>query len=174
MCTGLEIAGAVVIGSAIVGTVAKVKGDIDSGNANADQQRRQAEIDEQNAKIADNLAVKETQDAEFEAGKIGDSAARLIGKQRVAAASDNVDVTTGSAAEAQTGTAEIAGEQRLLARLQGAWSAYGYRTQGAQYQATAAAHRAAAASYESAVPWAVTADVAQGASSALNWWAKGR
>jgi hypothetical protein len=175
MCTGLEIPAAIAIGSAVVGGITKAIGDKASGDASADQARRQAAIDDANQKLADDFALKSTRDAEVTAGQIGDAGARLVAKQRVAAVSQGVDPTTGSAAQAEIGTAEITAEQKSSARLQGAWDAYGYKSQGAQFGRMAAAHRASAADFERAGTISAISDLVGGAasasSSALHWWA---
>lgn len=162
---------AILAGAAIVGTIAKVKSDIDSSNAHADAARAQAAIDDENERLANEQALQSERNAEFEAGKIREAGSRLGSKQRLAAVSQNVDPSSGSAAEAQIGSAEVTQEQVDVAKLHGAWEAYGYRSQGMQFGMNAAAHRRAADNYDSALPFTIVGDVATGVGNAgARWW----
>jgi hypothetical protein len=95
--------------------------------------RAQAAIDDENKRLAEEQALQSERNAEFEAGKIREAGSRLQLRQRLAAVSQNVDPSSGSAAEAQIGSAEVTQEQVDVARLHGAWEAYGYRSQGLQF-----------------------------------------
>lgn len=171
MCTGLEIAAGVML---VGGTASKIAGDISAGNAAADQARRQAAIDEENAKLGDTMALESVRRGEVEVGKIREAGARIVAKQRVAAVSQNIDPTSGTAADLQEGAAEVTQEQVKLARLSAAWEAYGFKTQGIQFQQVAAARRAAAGSYETAGYVGAFGDALSGgaslATAGVKWW----
>jgi hypothetical protein len=170
MCISAADIGIIAANPFAAPSVLKAKSKIDSANAEADSQRTQAAIDEENKKLAEEQALQSERNAEFESGKIREAGSRLQSRQRLAAVSQNVDPSSGSAAEAQIGSAEVTQEQVDVARLRGAWEAYGYRSQGLQFGMVAAARRRAADNIETAGYISAGSSLVDSANEAAKWW----
>lgn len=151
---------------------------IDAGKATHDAADRQAAIDDQNAKLANEQADIALADAQRKVGQIGEQGSRIQAQQKLAAASGNVDVTSGSAAEDQVDTSFVTSHMQNLAMLEGARTAYGYRSQSLNFRAQGAAKRAAGADAQTASYWAAAGSAVAGAAGVytagkkLNWWGK--
>ena len=166
MCTGAEI----LVGSVVAGSIIKGVGSVMGGNAKANAQRNQAAIDEQDAKLAGYAADDAIRRSLVEEGKIREHGARVIGKQKLAISSGNIDPTSGSAALVQEGAAGATEEEAQQARLDGMREAYGYRTQGLRFQMIASARRSAAGDYEAAGWLGAAGSAVEIAGETRNWW----
>lgn len=139
-----------IIAAAAVQTGVSIYGSIKGGNAQSDAAERQAKIDEQNQKLANEQADMALHDATARAGRIATEGSLAQGRAKLAAASGNVDVASGSVAEAQSQIAVLSEYQQSVARLEGSRMAYGYRSQGLQFGAAAAARRATGSDFATA------------------------
>lgn len=126
----------------IAGLVTSIYGQVKSGNAASRAGRAAAERDEFNASVADlqakdALAVGREEESSFRTQVRG-----LIGTERVAFASQNVDVRSGSAADVQADTAYLGELDAQRIRANAARQAWGLQVQAADYRHAAAVSRA--------------------------------
>lgn len=104
----------------------------------------QAAIADTNARIAELGAHQELIRGQHEVARVTLAAGQLKGRQRVALAANGVDLGVGSAAEIQASTDLMKEIDKNTAHANAVRSAWGYRTQGMNYQAEATVKRGAA------------------------------
>lgn len=104
----------------------------------------QAALADTNARIAELGAQQELFRGQQEVARLTMAAGQLKGRQRVALAANGVDLGVGSAAELQASSDLMKEIDKNTAHANAVRSAWGYRTQGINYQAEATAKRGAA------------------------------
>jgi hypothetical protein len=154
--------------AAIGGMATGIAGSIQSANAQRAQARYQADVARVNQTIAGYQA-----DSALEAGAKKEQqqrlqAASLKGTQRAVMAARGLDLGEGSPLDILTGT-DILGEQDALTiRTNAAREAWGYRTQGASYGATAGMYDATANNTTAA--YGVASSLLSGAGQVADAW----
>jgi hypothetical protein len=98
------------------------------------QARGQADIASINAKISELGAENALQQGQRQVGEITQQAGQLKSTQRASMAANGVDLGTGSAAEVQASTDIMKTIDANTAHANAVMSAWGYRTQGVNYQ----------------------------------------
>ncbi len=104
----------------------------------------QAALADTNARIAELGAQQELFRGQQEVGRLTMAAGQLKGRQRVAMAANGIDLGEGNAAEIQASTDLMKEIDKNTAHANAVRSAWGYRTQGMNYQAEATVKRGAA------------------------------
>lgn len=158
MCTGLEVP----LIATGVATVGKIAMDAIAGDATSRMQEAQAQIALDNQRQAEEQEMLTRRRTEVKVAKVKEAGQKLIGQQEVALASNNLDVSTGSAGDILEGTAGVVGEEVATVRYNGIAEAYGYHVAGTQFSAQAAAHAQAAEDAELAKWLAMAGDVLTG------------
>ena len=110
------------IGLMAVGTGAGMYASYQAGKANQ-------KINNYNAAVADMQATDALARGETTASEAGTKTRELIGAQKAAYAAQGIDVTTGSAAEVQDQTQQIAQRDIQTIRLNALREAWGYKSQ---------------------------------------------
>lgn len=104
----------------------------------------QAALADTNARIAELGAQQELFRGQQEVARLTMAAGQLKGRQRVAMAANGIDLGEGNAAEIQASTDLMKEIDKNTAHANAVRSAWGYRTQGMNYQAEATVKRGAA------------------------------
>lgn len=104
--------------------------------------RYQAGIADFNARLSEQRAQIAQQQGREQVYSLQRQAAGLKGEQRRAMAANGIDLTTGTAAEIQTQTDFMSQMDQEQAEVNAVREAWGFRTQGANYQAEARTSRA--------------------------------
>ena len=105
----------------------------------------QAALADTNARIAELGAQQELFRGQQEVARLTLAAGQLKGRQRVAMAANGIDLGEGNAAEIQASTDLMKEIDKNTAHTNAVRSAWGYRTQGMNYQAEATVKRGTAA-----------------------------
>lgn len=122
-----------------------------------------------NARFAEMQASDAINRGDDEASRIHQQAAQLIGTQRVAAASQNISVDSGSAKQIQEDTVALSNEDAIRAKNNAWREAWGYKVDAVNSRATGAMAKAAANAQAASTMLTAGASVAQqGASYAGN------
>lgn len=134
------------LGMQTAGAVSGAIGGFYSAKMTKQQLGFQASMADINARIAELGARQELFNGQYEVGKLTMAAGQLKSRQRTAMGVNNVVMGEGSAAEIAA-SAEIMKEMdKNTIESNAVRSAWGYRTQGVNYQAEAAAKRGTASS----------------------------
>jgi hypothetical protein len=130
----------------LVGAGVSALGSYQQAQAAKSAAKYDAAVAASNAKVAEFKAQDAQDRAQLEAENLGRQQAALRGKQRASIAANGIDLSSGTATSL-TDAADFYGlqDQRTVAEG-GVREAWGYRTQGAGYQAEAQMHRAKASS----------------------------
>ena len=123
---------------------------ISAAQSQQDAYRYQAGISEINARLAEVSAEQELEKGRTEQRRLQLQAENLKGSQRAAMAANGIVLNEGTAKNIIESTDYMAEEDMATIRANAARAAFGYRTQGMNYQAQAGAQRAAA---DGISPW---------------------
>ena len=138
IATGLAVAANTVLAaSAISGVAGGVMGGINSyqqGKAQQAQYNYQAQVNQQNAKIAQENAAMERQQGIEEARLQRIKASQVIGSQKTAMAANGVDITQGTALDVIEDTAAMGELDALQTRYNYERKAQAYEVQAGNYQ----------------------------------------
>lgn len=118
-----------------------IVGSVISAHGQKAEAEYQAKLAEQNAGLASMAAMDATQRGSVEANKARTAGSTILGRQRVGLAASDVDIQSGSALNLQTSTSASAELDAQTVRNNAAREAWGYKVQGAQLMAQAAATR---------------------------------
>jgi hypothetical protein len=132
---------AFLIGSAIASTAVEVGGHIAAGKANkraGDAAQAAAEdqagISDYNAQVAEQQATDAVAQGTTEEDRFRTQVRGMIGSQRTGFASNNVDVSSGSAVDVQADAAKLGELDALQIRTNAARAAWGYKVQAEDYR----------------------------------------
>lgn len=128
MCLpALPLIGAIV---GVAGTAMQVIGGINAANSTQASMNYQAQVNRNNAVIAENNA-KAVQDAgQTEEQAQRQKTAQLVGRARATMAANGIDTTSGTSLDILGDTAKLGELDALTIRSNTARKAYGYRVQG--------------------------------------------
>jgi hypothetical protein len=130
---------------ALIGAAASVAGVVQSTNAQASQARYQADVARANQKITKWQAEDALTRGVKQENRQRLQMAALKGTQRTVLASHGLDLGEGSPLDILTGTDLIGEQDAATVRANAARDAWGYRTQGMNYQAQAGLYDTTAA-----------------------------
>jgi hypothetical protein len=145
---------------AIAAAAVTATGHVLNGIGQSQQYRYQAQIDDQNNKLASDQARDSIDNTNLEAQRRYRQLADTQGKQQAAMAANGVDLNFGSPADVQRDTAMIGGEDIGQIYKAGYQRTRGYDIDGWNYRSQAAANRAKASG-------ALTQGILNGLGSAL-------
>jgi hypothetical protein len=136
MCDASVIMGAVGIGTSVGGAI---YGAVQQHDAAEEA----AKVAQRNKLAAERAASDAIARGEVQAGQIRTRASQMIGEQRAGFAAMGIDASTGSAAEIQGMTRVLSEYDARLTENNAAREAWGYRVEGKNFSAQAAASSAA-------------------------------
>lgn len=134
------------LGLSVAGMLSGAVGSFYSARSTKNQLKYEAAIADINARLSEKAAQQELQRGQFEVGQITRRAGQIKGSQRASMAANGIDLGVGSAAELQASTDLMKEIDRNQAEVNAISSAWGYRTQGTNYQNQATMSRASASS----------------------------
>lgn len=134
------------LGLSVAGMLSGAVGSFYSARSTKNQLKHEAAIADINARLSEKAAQQELQRGQFEVGQITRRAGQIKGSQRASMAANGIDLGVGSAAELQASTDLMKEIDRNQAEVNAISSAWGYRTQGTNYQNQATLSRASASS----------------------------
>lgn len=144
-------------------------GSYQSTRASQSNLRFQADMAEINAKTSETAAQAALDAGQKQIGSVTMRAGQIKSSQRAAMAANGIDLSTGSAAEVQASTDVMKEIDANTAQANAVRAAWGYRTQGINYQNDAAMRRSAASSM-SPMGNTVTTLLGGATSVASNWY----
>lgn len=142
---------------------------IASANAQKDAYAYQARISDINAKLAEVSAEQELAKGRQEQLQLQTAVENLKGSQRASMAASGIVLGEGTAKNIIDSTDYMAEQDMATIRANAARAAFGYRTQGMNYQAQAGASRAASAGISPAMAGVSTFLTGAGSVGA-NWY----
>ena len=155
----------IAIGATVLSTAFGAYGAIEQGQASAAAANYQAQVQANNAKIAQQNAAYATASAQDKAAGETLQGGQQLGAIKAAEASQGVDVNSGSALGVQT-SQKLVNQANVATTLnQGQWQAYGYQTAAQSDQAQSALSVAQGASASSAGILSGVGSLLSGASS---------
>lgn len=128
----------------IIGAATSALGTIVGGVAQANQANYQAQVADNNAKIAKQNATSAEEAGRVEAQAQSQKGAAIEGSIIASQAANGIDVNTGSAVDVQKSQRETDALDTANVMRNADLSAYGYRTQASNYQAQAGLDRSQA------------------------------
>lgn len=152
------------------GAISSIAGSFYSAQAQRDNLRFQADMASINARIAEQSAQSALDAGNRQVGALTLKAGQLKSGQRAAMAANGVDLGQGSAAEVLASTDLMKEIDVNTLTANAVRSAWGYRTQGVNYQNQALLARSAASSI-SPMASAATSLLSSAGSVASNWYA---
>jgi hypothetical protein len=157
----------VAVGLAVASAAAAIGGQVTKGIGEAQNYRAQAQIADNNQRIANNQASDSIQNTNLEAARYSRETSQLKGQQQAMMAANGVDLNFGSAVDVQKDTAGIAAQDLTQLYKSGNERTKGFEINAFNYQSAAAVDRAKASG---AVTGAVFGSIstALGAASQIN------
>lgn len=128
----------------VASTVVTAAGQIYAGTAKANQMRYEAQVADQNARLASQQASEAQDRGVREAQRYQRQLAQIKGRQQAAMAANGLDTSFGSALQVQQDTAMIGAEDTRTIYDNTANEVKGYEIDAANYRSGAAAKRTGA------------------------------
>ena len=151
-------------------TAAGAIGSIRQGNATSASDQYQAQVADNNAKIAEQNAQYATEAGGIKAQDVQQRGRVQQGKIKAAQAASGIDVNSGSAPMVRAGQAVETGVDAARTEHDAALQAYGYRTQASNFQAQSQVDRMGASNAQTAGYFQAGGTILSGASSLGYKW----
>ena len=162
MCDfGISAAVTAIVGT-IVSTTMSVVSNIKQSKATQAQYNYQAEVEKQNAKIANENAAQERQSGLEEARLQRMKTLQAIGSQQVAMGANNIDVTQGTALDTIEDTAQMGELDALMVQYNSERTAQNYEQTANNYLNQSNLDKMAAQNVKSVRGWNTAATIAGG------------
>lgn len=145
-------------------------GAIKQGQAQSAALQYQAQVAQNNQKIAGQYAQQAIADGENKVAAKQQQTAQMIGAQRAAMAANGIDLDSGSPLRLQEDTAKLGNVDALTIRNNAAREAYGYQVQGLSYGQQAQLDEASASNAVTAGNLNAFSSIVGGASSIGSKW----
>jgi opacity protein-like surface antigen len=156
----------------LASTAFQVYGQYQQGKAQQAQYDYQAQVDRNNAQIAEWQAQDALRRGEIEEKQHRIKVGQLAGRQRSVLAASGVDVSSGSALDILGDTAELGELDALTIRSNAAREAYNYRVQASNSQASSALSSLAGQNARTSSYIGATSSLLGGATSMADKWYK--
>jgi hypothetical protein len=172
MSAGLSAASlaALSLAATAAGAAMSAYGAIRQGQAASAAASYQAQVAQNNQKIANVYAAQSISDGANQVAAKQQQTAQMIGGERAAMAANGVDLDSGSALRIQSDTAKLGDIDALTIKNNAARAAYGYQLQGVSYGQQASMDQSTAANAVSAGNLNAFSSILGGASSVGSKW----
>lgn len=161
---------AIAIAATVASTAVAAYGQIQQGNAAKEASNYKAQQDANNAITANNNAIAAEQAGIVQAQQKQMQTGQTIGKIIASKAASGLDVNSGSSADLVASTADVGELDAQTIRNNADKTAYGYKTQGQNYESQAAIDKATGANAAQAGQLGAFSSMLSGASSVSGKW----
>lgn len=172
MGAALPIVALASAGVSAVGAVTGAVGQYNAAQSQADMQRYQAQVAQNNAALDETKSNMASQQGEVDATAQGMKNRAQQGQIRAAIGASGVDPNTGSAAEVQSGAAALGMQDTMTVRSNAAKQAWGYKVEASNAENQATMDMTASHNTRSAALGGALGSFLSGISSAAGGWAK--
>lgn len=169
---GTELIAVAAIAATVISTGVAVYGQMQAASAKSDASNYAAQVAANNAKISEKNAQYAEQAGAAQEDQQALKTRSLVGQTVAAQASSGLDVNSGSNLDVRSSVAALGEESSLTIKNSAARQAYGYRTQGLNYEAQAGLDRQEASNAMDAGAIGAAGALAGGIGSAGNMYAK--